>query len=179
MRIILIRHGRTDANDLGILQGHGEFEINKLGKEQALTAAKTIQDIKIDNFFSSDLKRTQQTSEIIYSYLNLNQEIQYSESLRERDIGTFTNEKENTFNPTTKNIITYKPKDGESLLDVYNRVKSFYNEVKQKNKDKTVVIVSHRDTIAMLLLHIRRIDVREETYLSILPENGSVNILID
>jgi broad specificity phosphatase PhoE len=68
MRLILTRHGETEENKLGIVQGHMQGTLSKEGIHQAEKLAERLRKEKIDAIFSSDLKRAVDTSKIILSY---------------------------------------------------------------------------------------------------------------
>ncbi len=60
--IYLIRHGETDFNKNGIVQGSGvNTSLNAAGKAQALAFFKQYQHLHFDYVFTSDLKRTHET----------------------------------------------------------------------------------------------------------------------
>ncbi len=165
MRVIIIRHGQTDAN--------------KLGREQIIKSSKLIKNIKIDSFYSSDLSSTKETSLIITSLTFHDKEIIFSKSLRERDVGLFEGKLEKDMCLSFKNInsLNYFPKNDESLIDVLKRVSKFYDSI--KNKNKTILIVAHRDSIAMLLLYIKDLKITYENYQKMLIDNGSVTLFYD
>jgi probable phosphoglycerate mutase len=62
--LLLIRHGQTDANRLGIVQGHSHWLLNELGHRQAALVAERLAEFtpKIDILVCSDLLRAQQTA---------------------------------------------------------------------------------------------------------------------
>jgi len=68
MRIILTRHGQTEENLQGILQGHLQGKLSQLGKEQARKLALRLKDEKIDYIYSSDLARAADTAKEIAKY---------------------------------------------------------------------------------------------------------------
>lgn len=70
--IYVFRHGETDWNREGRLQGHLEISINKQGKLQSKSLALILKRLGIEVLLSSDLKRAQETSQIISDELNLN-----------------------------------------------------------------------------------------------------------
>jgi len=60
--IYLIRHGQTDYNVKGIVQGRGiNSDLNATGRKQAAAFFKTFGNIPFDVVYTSELKRTQQT----------------------------------------------------------------------------------------------------------------------
>ena len=64
--IYIVRHGQTDWNKLGKIQGHTDIELNDLGEKQALSIKEKLKDVKFDKVFSSPLKRAFKTAQIIY-----------------------------------------------------------------------------------------------------------------
>lgn len=60
--IYIIRHGETDFNKLGIVQGSGvDMELNARGNEQAKAFYKHYKTIRFSHIYTSKLKRTQQS----------------------------------------------------------------------------------------------------------------------
>lgn len=62
--IYIIRHGQTDYNKQGIIQGSGiDSSLNETGRQQAEQFYQAYHHISFDNIYTSELKRTQQTIE--------------------------------------------------------------------------------------------------------------------
>jgi phosphoserine phosphatase len=61
--IYLIRHGECAGNREGLFRGRYDFPLNEVGKEQADSLAKELEDVKFDAVFSSPLKRAWKTAE--------------------------------------------------------------------------------------------------------------------
>ena len=60
--LYIVRHGQTDLNKLGIVQGRGrDTDLNEEGRSQAQQFYKAYQDIAFDKIYISKLKRTQQS----------------------------------------------------------------------------------------------------------------------
>ena len=56
--LLLIRHGQSEANKLGVFAGHFDAPLLPLGIEQAKkTAAYIAENYKVDKVYASDLKR--------------------------------------------------------------------------------------------------------------------------
>lgn len=61
-KIYLTRHGQTDYNKIGVVQGSGvDSDLNELGRAQGQAFFNTYQDIAFDKVYVSDLKRTHQS----------------------------------------------------------------------------------------------------------------------
>lgn len=59
-RVYLVRHGETDANRNGIIQGHLDTPLNEPGTEQARLVGKALSAIQFNEAYSSDLSRAVQ-----------------------------------------------------------------------------------------------------------------------
>jgi 2,3-bisphosphoglycerate-dependent phosphoglycerate mutase len=66
-KLFLIRHGQTDWNLAGKLQGHADIPLNATGKEQAQKVAQFLRkkQISLQALYSSDLQRAHQTAQEI------------------------------------------------------------------------------------------------------------------
>lgn len=64
MELYIIRHGETDFNKRGIVQGRGvNSDLNEMGQQQARSFYKAYHHIPFDRIYTSSLKRTHQTVE--------------------------------------------------------------------------------------------------------------------
>lgn len=83
--LCLIRHGVTDWNSQGRLQGHSDIPLNELGIRQAEALARRLSREPWSALWSSDLLRARQTAEPILRYTGL--PLQIDPQLRERCLG--------------------------------------------------------------------------------------------
>nr|GMD99479.1 phosphoglycerate mutase-like protein 4 isoform X1 [Ipomoea batatas] len=85
--IIVIRHGETEWNAEGRIQGHLDVELNDIGRQQAHAVADRLsREPKISVVYSSDLKRAFETAETIASSCGV-LEVVKDPDLRERHLG--------------------------------------------------------------------------------------------
>ena len=63
--LYIMRHGRTDWNDLRKLQGRTDIPLNDAGREMADAARKEYADVRFDICFCSPLVRARETAEIL------------------------------------------------------------------------------------------------------------------
>ena len=72
-KIYFVRHGETDENRWGIIQGHLDTDLNAIGLEQSEAVAKELQSVPFDAGFSSDLKRAMKvlSFELILDFVDL------------------------------------------------------------------------------------------------------------
>jgi uncharacterized phosphatase len=84
MRIELIRHGQTDWNRDGRLQGSSDVPLNDTGRAQAVETAAVLADQGLSAIVSSPLMRARETARIIAETLDIDLGATYDD-LIERD----------------------------------------------------------------------------------------------
>ena len=84
----LSRHGETDWNAIGRLQGHTDIPLNDRGRTQARELARTMRAHGIGEVITSDLARSLETGQIVAGELGLPPPRIVPE-LRERRFGVF------------------------------------------------------------------------------------------
>jgi len=85
--LLLVRHGETDWNADGRLQGQTDRPLSDYGREQARQLAEDLQGEGFDAIYSSDLSRARETAEIVGGRLGLRVEL--DPDLREKDWGNW------------------------------------------------------------------------------------------
>lgn len=86
VRVALVRHGETDWNVEGRLQGSSDIPLNDIGRSQARTAAAALADDSWDTLVSSPLSRASETADIIGHVIGLTRSADH-EDLMERRFG--------------------------------------------------------------------------------------------
>jgi broad specificity phosphatase PhoE len=142
MKLYILRHGETDANARGIVQGWLDTELNEKGLAQAVEAA-AIFDKPIDAIYSSDLKRAVRTAE---EFRNLHKEAPYFQDsrIRERNFGDAagTHRDEHDWEQFWSLESRSTIPNAETTNDFTKRVADFLDELKKKPY-KSVLIVTH------------------------------------
>ena len=85
--LLLVRHGETDWNADGRLQGQTDRPLSDYGRRQARELAEELADEELEAIYSSDLTRARQTAEIVGERLGL--PVALDPDLREKDWGTW------------------------------------------------------------------------------------------
>ncbi len=164
MKLYLVRHGETDVNRIfnhGVSGPmHNEpvtfkegddtnISLNIYGRTQAEQASKNLPD-KIDRFYSSPLLRAKETAEIIAKNKSINpEEIIFSDDLIEYRQGSLeglsrekkkeiAGDKEWGSGPLCN--YDYVPWGGDSWKMIYDRLVSFFADLKQNNSEDGVVV---------------------------------------
>ena len=65
MELYIVRHGQTDWNAQGKLQGRTDTELNQNGIDAAVALGERLKDVRFDKIFSSPLKRAFRTAELV------------------------------------------------------------------------------------------------------------------
>lgn len=90
--ICFIRHGQTDWNTKGLMQGRDDVPLNSQGIKQAIDASKALKEalegasFKFDKIYSSPLSRAKVTADIVAKEIG-NYTVITDERLLERDFG--------------------------------------------------------------------------------------------
>lgn len=144
MNLYVIRHGQTDCNKNRKYNGLFNEDINEIGVEEAKKAGESVKNLDIDLIICSPLKRTKHTCELV----NVNNiPVIYDDRLMERDAGILTNTVVDDYYFTEyNNYYSNNILDGlEPLPELFNRVHSFIEEIKDKYNDKNILLVTHGD----------------------------------
>jgi len=83
--LFLFRHGETDWNREGRLQGHTDTPLNQTGLVQAQALSEILRPHRLDAVVSSDLSRARNTAQIVAEALGL--PLFTDAGLRETDVG--------------------------------------------------------------------------------------------
>ena len=155
MKIYYVRHGQTDLNLQEKMQG-GETErpLNKTGIEQANDTRKKLESVKYDIIIRSPMNRAEQTAEIINKDRNI--PILVDERIRERKLGELEGNEvtEEVENRIWDYNLNYQIPNGESLHDFEKRILDFFEDLKKKYSDKTVLIVAHGGVAKVIKAHL-------------------------
>ena len=152
--IYIIRHGQTDWNIEHRTQGQTDITLNTNGIKQAELITQKIANLKINNIISSDLKRAYMTAQIINS--KFNKKIETDKRIREFCFGTLegitrdkiTQETWENFNKNAKQF------NAETNEEIFNRIKSFIDDIKSNNINKNILVVTHGGPIKMIKYYL-------------------------
>ncbi len=156
-RFIVVRHGEADGNIQRFFHGHYNSSLTEIGHLQAEKTANLLKNYKINYIYSSDLDRTVQTAK----YIAKGRNIPVTKDCRLREI--FGGKWENvawadlpekfpeSYSLWEDDIGKVVMPDGESMLQLFDRLKNALSEIAQKHFGKTVCIVTHGTAIRSLL----------------------------
>ncbi len=88
--VYLVRHGQTEMNRLGLLQGQGGHGLTARGAADARRAARALRGRGVSLVYSSDLRRARESAAILRAELGVKAPVRLSRALREIDFGRLT-----------------------------------------------------------------------------------------
>jgi broad specificity phosphatase PhoE len=148
--IYLIRHGQTDFNKAGIVQGSGvDSDLNDQGRKQAQQFFDAYKDIPFDHIYISKLKRTYQTIE---PFTNQNIPITTLSGLNEINWGIMegakpTPESHQLFLDTVakwrNNELDTTVENGETPLELFKRQKVAWELIFNNEHENCILICMH------------------------------------
>lgn len=135
--IVYFVHGTTYDNATKKCSGWKQTELNELGKEQAINLGKnTI--YKFDLLFTSDLVRAEETARLAFPEFDAISD----KRLRECNYGDYDGKDKKLV--VYENHINDPFPNGESLMDVENRMRDFLKYINEQYKGNTIGIIAHR-----------------------------------
>jgi len=143
MKIYFAAHATTTDNENEIATGWNPGELSALGIKQSEEMANGLKEIKFDIICTSDLKRAVDTVKIAFGD---KYPVIIDKGLRELNYGDFDGKPSEIVGHMKKERIKEPFPNGESYEEAMMRTHEFYNELKQKYPDKTVLVVGHRAT---------------------------------
>lgn len=181
MKIYLIRHGQTDWNIQGRIQGSHDIPLNEVGLSQAEQLAKGMDSHLVSRIFSSTLTRAMETAERIGRRQKV--EIYPMPQLIEVEFGkwegmTWSEIKEAY--PREYHLWTSAPEEvappgGETQEQVISRCHKAVEELLRITGGREdIAVVSHGATIAYLVSYMMSNHLEGE---SIIVENASITTI--
>jgi 2,3-bisphosphoglycerate-dependent phosphoglycerate mutase len=131
--LLLVRHGETDWNAEGRLQGHTDRPLNEYGRRQAAALAERLADDGIDAVYSSDLSRARETADIVAGRLGL--PVVLEPGLREKNWGSWEG-----LTPLERDAVEYV---GESTEAHRERTLRALREIAEQHPGARVLVVTH------------------------------------
>jgi broad specificity phosphatase PhoE len=170
LRVLVVRHGETNENVAGIIQGQLDTDLNSFGRLQAATTARHLSTVRLDRIITSPLRRARDTAQAILDQQPASSQLQLEQDdrLKERAFGVLEGKRySGPANRSEEDTSSFEQK--HHLLE---RLASFWNELvtfpispglqetssfeqtpakHQGDDERVILLVSHGATISALL----------------------------
>lgn len=178
MRIYIVRHGETEANKKGYLQGWTDIPLNENGRIIAELTGRGLKGIRFDHCFSSPLIRAKETAEILLRESGNSVSVSFDDRIKEMNFGSFEGmnvRDEKVIRFLKELIVDYKFPDGESFQEVIKRTQEFLKELIAKDDDKTYLVSTHGCALRAMLNFLY--EDKDDYWHGRVPYNCCVNIV--
>ncbi len=170
MRLILVRHGESEGNAAGVLQGVLDFGLTQRGRLQAKALAGRLKSEPIDRLIASPLRRAADTANIIAA--RTGHKIAWDDSLKEYDIGEasgLTGAQMRERYPTSAEAYVrgdHVRFPGEEGRDVFHaRIDAWVRSIRQQ--PGTTLAVAHGGVVAAICYNVLGLDPKRRGMFSI------------
>ena len=162
MKIYILRHGETDSNVLGLLQGGSDMPLNENGIRLAELCGEGMRHIRFDRCITSPLQRAAHTARIVLDHSgNTNVTLGYDDRLKEISMGDwegkhFRTDEDGVDVSAMKvffdNALHFEGfPNGETVASLMSRTWEFLEELAAGNDESTVLISTHGTALRAML----------------------------
>lgn len=180
MRVLLARHGQTDWNAAGKIQGSSDIPLNDTGRSQARALSEKLRDgqYRVQVIYTSPLKRARETAEVVGNALGVDvvcapelTELNFGdwEGCSWGEIGERWPEQFAAYSADRRN---YAPPGGESYAEMLTRARPFLDSLRRK-RGGDALCVCHSAVMRGLLADLQGMSV-SESYKRLRLPNGIV-----
>lgn len=163
MKLYLIRHGQTDWNIQGKIQGSNDVALNQTGRSQARMLAKGMDSRPVARIYSSPQKRAVETARIIADRQHV--DVYLVPGLVEVEFGlwegmTWDEIKEkypDEYEKWTLNPLEAGPPGGETRMQALKRsAQAIEDIIALSGSNHDIAVVSHGATLAYVVAYLLR-----------------------
>ncbi len=148
-RIYIVRHGETEWNAEGRIQGHTDVGLSNRGRAQARAVARRLSDVPFDVAYSSDLSRTRDTARLILG--ERERPLHAVPELREYHKGVFEGltvpeyrqRYPELYRASLVNDPDFAPPGGETIRECAARLAGFAAGLVERHPEDNVLVVGH------------------------------------
>ena len=147
--IYITRHGETEWNAEGRIQGHTDVPLSARGREQAQMLARRLATVRIDAAYSSDLSRASETARVALGERDT--ALTLTPELREYNKGVFEGltaaeygqQYPELYEASMANDLDFAPPEGETIRQTSARLSGIFQRVRAAHLEENVLIVGH------------------------------------
>lgn len=158
-KLLMIRHGQSEANLHRIFAGHLDSPLTELGRTQAMITVEYIAaNLKVDAVYTSDLRRAAAVGQAVADATGA--PLTAWDQLREIEAGEWEgvsfdelNQKYPAFQVWLNDIGYAVCDGGESVEQMQQRIVAAVRQIAEDHPNQTVVITTHYTPIRAMLCH--------------------------
>jgi broad specificity phosphatase PhoE len=179
LRLLLIRHGVTEWNQIGRLMGRMAIGLAPQGRAQIERLAAALESVTLDAVFCSPQQRTQETAALIAAPHSLS--VLTEDALDEVWLGprwqgkTFADIRDDADFVALRANPLYTCEGIEPIEQVQRRIVGALDRLRHKRDNGTIALVSHGDPLRALLVHLLSMPLCEYRRLTV--NTGSVSVV--
>ena len=159
-RLYIVRHGQTEWNAQGRIQGHTDVDLSDYGRQQAQAVAQRLSGVTFDAAYTSDLSRSKETAQIIVGQRTMS--LHSTSRLREFHKGVFEGltvheykrRYPDLYQASLVNDLDFAPTGGETIRQTSLRMAGFIADLKEQHQDETVLVVGHGGSLRSVVVAI-------------------------
>jgi broad specificity phosphatase PhoE len=155
-RILIVRHGETEWNAAGRVQGHEDIPLNERGRAQVAATASALSGIPVAAVYSSDLERAAETGRILAAPHGL--KVIVTPCLRERCWGAWEGRTMAEIEETDaamagrwRNHEWVTPEMAEEYEALHDRVVGEVQRIAEAHDGETVVVATHGGAVKVIV----------------------------
>lgn len=183
-RLLLVRHGETDWNREGRIQGHTDRPLNETGRRQAERLARRLAGWPIAGLYSSDLARAAESARIVGRAIG--REPVLDPDWRERSGGEVEGLVEADIRARYPEVWSemrarrfWTAPRAETVEAVRERIVAAYHRVVERHPGETVAVVSHGFALRLLVAHVIGLPLDRPTAFSVGGNTGLTRVEVD
>lgn len=166
LTVHVIRHGETEWNRQGRLQGAEDSPLTARGVDQAIATGQRLKNVHFDLAFSSPLPRAQRTAQLLLAELASPPQLRIDERLCERRFGGWEGKTWSEIQAEFADELRLSQEDasyampgGESRQETLARATAFFDELAatsfvRRFESPSVLLVSHSGTVTSFIKHV-------------------------
>lgn len=158
-KLYIVRHGETEWNTLGRIQGHTDVALSDHGRQQAAALARRLAGVAFDAAWCSDLSRARETAQIILG--SRDAPLYATPQLREYHKGIFegltvreyAQRYPDLYQASLRNDLDFAPPSGgETIRQTSARMAQFTAQLLDQSPNDTALIVGHGGSLRAVIV---------------------------
>jgi len=160
MKIFTVRHGQTDWNPIGRIQGHTDRPLNDVGVDQAHQLGLRLANETVDIIYTSDLQRAAKTAEAINAHHNV--ELIRTPELREINFGIYEGRiySEIAHEMNHHHSLRQPFPGGDCIFENFRKMHAYLDKI-VAGLHQNIIIVGHFGTVRAAICYFLQIPTEE------------------